>query len=94
MPTTAAPTAEAVFLLLLVVGATVYLAAPPALEADLAQTQCEQLVVDRLDGVATDAEASWERLPFAHWSCAESDTEVADFGWWASDSSGTEATLR
>ena len=85
--------APAAALLLLVVPMTVYLAAPTTLDGDVAQRQCERLVTDRMDGAALDAHAEWELLPAAHWTCELRGAEVADFGWWAGDSSAIDATL-
>jgi hypothetical protein len=85
--------APAAALLMLVVPMTVYLAAPTTLDGDVAQAQCERLVTERLDGSALDAKAQWELLPAAHWSCTTHGNEVADFGWWAGDSSAIDATL-
>jgi len=87
------PPVAAAALLLLVIPMTVYLAAPTTLDADVAQQQCERLVVDRLEGTTLDARAHWELLPAAHWTCSLRGRAVADFGWWAGDSSAADAPL-
>jgi len=85
--------APAAALLLFVVPMTIYLAAPTILDDEVAQQQCERLVSERLSGRAIDARAQWDLLPSAHWTCSVRGDEVADFGWWAGDSSAADATL-
>lgn len=84
---------EAVFVLLLVVPLTIALTAPPLLQGDTAAIECAQLVVQRWGGKARDAKAVWINLPIPHWSCTESGVEVARFGWWATESSDSQAEI-
>jgi hypothetical protein len=79
--------------MLFVAPLTIGIAGPPMLQGDVAQTECAQLVVQRLGGTPADATAAWVRLPIPHWSCEDSGKEVAQFGWWAMASSSTDAEI-
>jgi hypothetical protein len=81
MPSITANHTEAAFAVMLAVALTVYLGAPPAWHADFAQAECEQFVVDRLDGEPGDATARWEMLPSAHWAGSSGSDRVASLGW-------------
>jgi hypothetical protein len=84
---------ELVFALIVALPLTVYLAAPPMWSSSLAQTECEELVVTRLDGAVTSAKASWDYLPIARWDCTVDGRRVADFGWWVTQNSSVDAKL-
>jgi hypothetical protein len=84
---------DAAFVVVLAVAMTVYLGAPPAWHSDLAQAECEQLVVDRLDGQPGDATAEWEVLPVAHWECYSGDERVASLGWSVDESTSDDAEI-
>jgi hypothetical protein len=84
---------EAAFVVMLAVALTVYLGAPPAWHADLAQTECEHLVVERLDGQPGDATAQWEILPSAHWECYSDARPIASLGWRVRESASDDAEL-
>jgi hypothetical protein len=93
MPNPESHLSDLIFAVLLAVPLTVYLGAPPVWSHSLAQTECEQLVVDRLAGTPASAHASWNFLPTAHWICEYNGRPAADFGWWVTDTSNVNATL-
>ncbi|GAB2464865.1 hypothetical protein HD599_000072 [Conyzicola lurida] len=72
---------------------TVLLAAPPFMQDDEAQADCGDLVADRLNGEAGDAEAEWQYLPAPHWQCEWRGVPAAELGWWADDDGATSARL-
>jgi hypothetical protein len=84
--------AAAVFTLIFVAPLTVYLAAPPILNAGLAQEECEQ-IADVVPGAPEDAEARWTRLPLAQWECFIEDELVARLGWNATETSDSSVEL-
>ena len=83
----------AVFILLFVAPLTVYLAAPPILNAGVAQQECEQIAEAGLDAEPEDAEVRWTRIPLAQWECFVDDALVARMGWYATNGSDSSVVL-
>ena len=84
--------AAGVFILIFVAPLTVYLAAPPILNAGVAQEECEQ-IAEEAPGAPEDAEARWTRLPLAQWECFIEDELVARMGWHANETSDSSVEL-
>jgi hypothetical protein len=98
MPENATPSVEgrwaaAAFVIFLVAPLTVYLGAPPILNATLAQAECVQIAELRLDRPGSVVEARWTRLPLAQWTCVVDGQVVAHMGWMTSNSTDSTVTL-
>lgn len=93
VPTTAAELRLAVVTLALfiVVPLTVYLGGPPLWSHSLAQAECVEVVENRLGEDPASAKATWVHLPIAHWACASDGRQVADLGWWVTQSTSDSA---
>jgi hypothetical protein len=98
MPENAARSVEgrwgaAAFVIFLVAPLTVYLGAPPILNATTAQAECEQIAELRLDRPGSPAQARWTQLPVAQWECTLDGQVVAHMGWLTSEATDSTATL-
>jgi hypothetical protein len=67
---------EKVAAMLLVIGLTFLLAAPPMLQGDRAAEVCTELSDE------VDLEASWSMLPIPHWTCTGVGVDTVHLGWW------------
>ena len=75
---------------ILAVGATIWLGAPPLLFGSLAQKECVELVTPK-----AVASAGWSiSLPAPHWDCRENGVVIATFPWLVTSDWAAHATLK